>query len=523
MAELGTLDILSEIEAIVSDKLQVVSYKWLSRNFSMPSNDAKRLLQEFAEQRGSELKVIYTLSGWLKYDGPEYHTRLVSSLKLKEIKKEFEDNCSIQVYSVQACIPKDSAVLWNAEFAQTEELFNQPSTVDNCLRDNRFCGVSNSFVKRNANRPSTGVAKQPTIVGVAMSSSSAKVQIPSFPQQLQGKIHKVSPKIEHPPKVVSPVVKNVSNTNFNAQAVRPSAEKEKVNAFPANKKIIQNEQSSSGTGGSLANMWGRASTKQKGLKPDCAPAETNTAIPNPVVTVEDEICAREATDAVISDDDGQDFNHKRSFSGQGSRKRKVVLDFSDEEDDVDTVINLDLRDPPKKHSSRDFKHATKNLAFEENDLRSEVHKMDLLKIKVEKPTSPETEAVVASKKKSKASKISLSLKSPVDKPGDDAVAKDNTTDANSKRRKVLKTRIDERGREVTEVVREGEEAETKIADKDIKIADTANARPPQVAKKSPAFGSNAQPNPVGKAGAKKGKGVTKDPKQGNILSFFKKV
>lgn len=44
----------------------------------------------------------------------------------------------MQVYSVQTCIPKDPATLWNAEFVQTEELFSQPATAENCLRDNRY-------------------------------------------------------------------------------------------------------------------------------------------------------------------------------------------------------------------------------------------------------------------------------------------------------------------------------------------------------------------------------------------------
>lgn len=54
-----------------------------------------------------------------------------------EAQQEFDGHCSVQVYSVQASIPKDPAVLWNAEFIQAEELFKQPPSVDNCLRDNR--------------------------------------------------------------------------------------------------------------------------------------------------------------------------------------------------------------------------------------------------------------------------------------------------------------------------------------------------------------------------------------------------
>ncbi|KAK8949659.1 hypothetical protein KSP39_PZI005872 [Platanthera zijinensis] len=52
--------------------------------------------------------------------------------------KEFGGHCSVEVYSIQSCFPTDLAVLWSAEFVQAEELFDQPSTADNCLRNNRF-------------------------------------------------------------------------------------------------------------------------------------------------------------------------------------------------------------------------------------------------------------------------------------------------------------------------------------------------------------------------------------------------
>lgn len=55
-----------------------------------------------------------------------------------DAKQEFDGNFSVQVYSIQACLPKDPATLWNHEFVQAVDLFKQPSTVDNCLRDNRF-------------------------------------------------------------------------------------------------------------------------------------------------------------------------------------------------------------------------------------------------------------------------------------------------------------------------------------------------------------------------------------------------
>nr|GMD92545.1 nucleolin 1 isoform X2 [Ipomoea batatas] len=82
MAATETLSILDEIQAIVSDKLQVVSYKWLSRNFLVSSNVAKRLLHEFVEKHGNGLEVVYSLSGWLKNTPSTYHIRIVSSPKL---------------------------------------------------------------------------------------------------------------------------------------------------------------------------------------------------------------------------------------------------------------------------------------------------------------------------------------------------------------------------------------------------------------------------------------------------------
>ena len=67
---------------------------------------------------------------------------IFSSLQFcAEAKQEFDGNCSVQVYSVQASVPKDPAALWNPEFVQAEELFKQSFKVDNCFRDNRLVSV----------------------------------------------------------------------------------------------------------------------------------------------------------------------------------------------------------------------------------------------------------------------------------------------------------------------------------------------------------------------------------------------
>ncbi|GMP83116.1 hypothetical protein CsSME_00037157 [Camellia sinensis var. sinensis] len=64
----------------------------------------------------------------------QYHKLINRSLMfVSESKQEFNGNYSVQVYTVQACIPKYPAALWNAEFVQAEELLRQPSTIDNCF------------------------------------------------------------------------------------------------------------------------------------------------------------------------------------------------------------------------------------------------------------------------------------------------------------------------------------------------------------------------------------------------------
>ncbi|KAJ6751973.1 hypothetical protein OIU85_002396 [Salix viminalis] len=487
-----TLGILDEIEVLVSDKVQVVSYKWLSRNFLVSSNAAKRLLQEFVNTRGSGFEVVYTLSGWLKNNPSSYHIRLVSGPKLEEAKQEFNGNCSVQVYSVQACIPKDPAALWNAEFVQAEELFKQSFTVDNCLRDNRFCGIRNSFVKHNVDGPAASIAApQPKSaeIPVPLKSNSGCQNI-SAPPSKQTKFHQ-SPNVgPESPNLESSVKSERNGTGVHDLATKQTVDEEKVLLLPAGKKKGQGNRISSGNGGSLSNLWGRASAKSK---LSSAQADNDKHIPNPTVSAEAQISACEVREIESSDDEAQGVNFKRASNGDNSRKRMVVLDYSD--DEYEDAVNLASPELPKGQSSatlllRDDTSVVKSIDSKTSSLEKIQSNMTLCDVK-----------------------------------------KDMAADAapnSPKRRKVLKTRIDERGREVTEVVWEGEETETnKVESQDSKKeaennadTNTANNRAPPI-KKSPAAGNGAPSNPGSKAGNKKG--GNKDPKQGNILSFFKRV
>ncbi|XP_073124503.1 uncharacterized protein [Henckelia pumila] len=523
MAEIETLGILDEVRSIVSDKLQVVSYKWLSRNFLVSSNVAKSLLQDFVEKYGSELEVIFSLSGWLKDKPSTYHIRLVSKNKLTDAKQEFEGHCSVHVYSVQACLPKDPATLWNHEFVQAEDFCKQPLPDDNCLRDNRFSGVSNSFVKRNAGKtPLASASVQSNaakISGLSVSTSSHGTT--EIPRPQQKKVQHSSPNVGLPSPNIVKNVKNESDVKLDlGQDPQLAANEEKVPQLFPKKKKDPNDKTSSGTGGSLASMWGRASAKSN---PDVTSAQANSSKQKSAASAEAQICAREA-EHVSSDDDCQDFNVKRTSNGEGNRKRRVVFDMSDEEDEYQNTISLASPDPPK-NSTLGSKQGSSvsgmecNLSFDEKENKPKIKEVREADVKPKQPVGDKT--IVKDEKVESP----ISEKSESHVRGTGASMRDNVADAGSKRRKVLKTRIDERGREVTEVVWEGEEPESKSDDNSVKKegnnAVNNSTDRPLVARKSPSVGGNAPANQAGKGGNKKA--ANKDPKQGNILSFFKKV
>ncbi|KAI5411589.1 uncharacterized protein LOC127086166 [Lathyrus oleraceus] len=525
MSQTETLSLIHEIESLVSDQLQVVSYKWLSRSYLISSDEAKRLLQEFVEKHEGGLEVVYALSGWLKSTHPSYHIRLVAEPKLAEAQQEFDGHCSVQVYSVQASIPKDPAVLWNAEFIQAEELFKQPPSANNCLRDNRFCGISNSFVRRNVEgQPAVSATPQiKPLAGLGPTKSNIVHQPPE--NTTHSSVANVDHKLQNVVKDVKTENNGTGNTGVHDNINKPTAEKEKSLPVPTGKKKGQADKSSSSTGGSLASFWGRPSTKPK---PCSVPAENSNLISNPAEATENaQTCAHEAVDCDSGDDDNQGVILRRS----SNRKRRVVFDFSDEDEDI---ISLASPDVPKKQSPQDSRQNDKK-SLEKTTLNFDLQVEHKPLVKEEKATEkkvfqpPREDLSIMTKCTSngKSSTEKLQSSAPEISVNKDSVKK--VSPGSPKRRKVMKTRIDEKGREVTEVVWEGEETEPKKADTDAaKKADTGAAKKADYkastnainsapATKKPPTTSNA----TGK-GSKKA-GNSKDPKQGNILSFFKKV
>ncbi|XP_031404435.1 DNA polymerase delta subunit 3 isoform X1 [Punica granatum] len=518
MSEAETLGILDELEALVSDKLQVVSYKWLSLTFLLSSDTSKRLLQEFVQSHEDGLQVVYSLTGCLKNNPSIYHVRLVPGPELEDAKQDFDGSCSVQVYSVQACMPKDPATIWNSESVQAKELFGQPSSVENCLRDNRFCGISNSFVRRNAEGTSFDITG-PQVNGLRASGSSIKSTHKNEtapPPQLK-KLQQTNQKdVQHSSNVAEDVKSEADASADLNQFGKPTADKGNTTSLPADKKVGQNNKATAVAGGSLANLWGRASTKSKDSKP--VGGSAGTTAPDSTASAEPQLCAREA--AQLSSDDEAEVNFRRASHGEAGRKRRVVFEFSDEENEYEDVVNLASPDIPKAQSflasGEDQRNDKKpKLDFDEgkdqpkvkkeNSIANELHQEEISAHDAGRKTAISTvEKMQSSESNSNGKRTDAAPTSP-------------------KRKKVLKTRIDERGREVTEVVWEGKETEKSKADsfamkkENNETKTDAGNRPPAAKKPPSAVPSNA----TGKAGNKKA--GSKDPKQGNILSFFKRV
>lgn len=172
------------------------------------------------------------------------------------------------------------------------------------------------------------------------------------------------------------------------------------------------------------------------------------------VTAEAQICAQEAADVMSSDDEG-DLNYKRDFNGASNRKRRFIMDLSDEDEEEEKVIRLASPDSPSvcpvSDSSLDTRMIMEKMNPSFEDLKEE--KLEVKQDKSKVKSSGLSEEDVECGNKNDITGISLQKKAQINIPKavDDGDKKANykttNTSTSPKRRKVLKTRIDERGRE----------------------------------------------------------------------------
>lgn len=538
---------IPQILAFVLDNFQVVSYKWLSRKFSISSNEAKRLLQSFVEQHGNSVEVIYAVAGWSKTEPRHYAVQLVSKSKLQQAKDTLEGHVSSHVYSVQPCIPKDSAELWSAEYVQSEELFNQPPEINNCLRDNRFSAVSCLSVHRTVLGKNHHIAP----------STSSKASVPDAPSSSTSKPRIVQAEVPRAPSATS----GLPFSSNQASATIPGNISKGVTMVPSIKKATETTFQG---GGSLSSLWGRASSK---ARPNSLEGEAGLVVkdaPPPVTGgAEPRICALDSSFEASSDDDAADFARLRRGQVKNSSGRKRLVVFDDEISDVEkedmnseSIVSLASLELPrkgpdllaavlqkKKPKQKPGIASTEKLPDEKPKITPVVKIMGTSS----PDASPNGKHIVSAGLEVKEAKDLAETEAPdcgwqlrddfvnaedaiKSKQGADfGGGTSGTVKPGTKKRKVIKTHIDGRGREVTEVVWE-EFEDTTLNEKDEVPQRETNAHvkfeeSKSVNKRSvvSANASNAVLAPPNRASSKSsGKSSMQHPKQGNILSFFKK-
>lgn len=160
--------------------------------------------------------------------------------------------------------------------------------------------------------------------------------------------------------------------------------------------------------------------------------------------------ACEAAENGRNEDDAEDVNFSRA-SNSVNRKRRMVLDLSDEEE-LEDAVNLASPDPPKAKSCTDSKRVLS--AKNPNTMFDELRE-DESKAKEDKEVDKESNQSLSDDSvinKKVNPEIPVTVKTEDDIPENDIKKNkeaDSTRNSPPKRRKVLKTRIDERGREGT--------------------------------------------------------------------------
>ena len=81
--------------------VQIVSFKWLARDYGISATAAKQHLQTFAKQHSKTVRVTYLLAGLTPEDPPRHVVQLVNQGQLKERRAALDSETSLHIYSVQ--------------------------------------------------------------------------------------------------------------------------------------------------------------------------------------------------------------------------------------------------------------------------------------------------------------------------------------------------------------------------------------------------------------------------------------
>ena len=100
---------LDELRSWVFDEHKPVTYRWLSNELSITSNDAKQLLYQFVNQQETKaapdatpVAVTYVLAGAPKDALAQHRVQIVRGEHLEKAKASLASVTSLHVFSVQA-------------------------------------------------------------------------------------------------------------------------------------------------------------------------------------------------------------------------------------------------------------------------------------------------------------------------------------------------------------------------------------------------------------------------------------
>ncbi|XP_063693165.1 DNA polymerase delta subunit 3-like isoform X3 [Bolinopsis microptera] len=123
--DLGLL--LENIEEYVMEQKKVVTYKWLSRTFSLNVNQAKQLLAIFhmkhKNMKHKSIQGVYYVSG-MRHNSQGVLTHqvcIVNEDMLEETKSQLDPVTSVHLYSVQKGKPKGTAPMYSVDFEQLKK------------------------------------------------------------------------------------------------------------------------------------------------------------------------------------------------------------------------------------------------------------------------------------------------------------------------------------------------------------------------------------------------------------------
>jgi DNA polymerase delta subunit 3 len=164
-------------------------------------------------------------------------------------------------------------------------------------------------------------------------------------------------------------------------------------------------------------------------------------------TADAQICAKEEADGDSSDDE-QGIKYKRGSTNANNKKRRALFDFSDDEED-DNIVSIASPELPKQHTPDPVIGTAEDAEVNQKNLEN---KDDVPNSEKGSSMGMDSDFTVECKIKTvntmNHSGITLKEKSsdpPINDKKQDSAAEPAST--SPKRRKVLKTRIDERGRE----------------------------------------------------------------------------